>query len=105
MTSIISGPSERRLVFTGGRAHPELTEAIAQHLGIELLASASCSFANGELYVRFGESVRGADCFVLQSHASPINDAIMEQLLMVDSLKRASAKRITAVMPCYGYAR
>ncbi len=62
-------------------------------------------FANGEIYVRFGESVRGADAFVLQSHTSPINQWIMEQLLMVDALKRASAKTITVVLPFYGYAR
>jgi len=62
-------------------------------------------FANGEIFVRFEESVRGCDAFVLQSHCEPINKWIMEQLLMVDALKRASAKRITVVMPFYGYAR
>jgi ribose-phosphate pyrophosphokinase len=71
----------------------------------ELLPTTAYTFANGELYVRFGESVRGADAFVLQSHAAPVNEAIMEQLLMVDAMKRASAKRITAIMPIYGYAR
>ncbi len=105
MTSVISNTSERRLVFTGGRAHPELTEAVAESLGIEPLPTTGYTFANGELYVRFGESVRGADAFVLQSHAAPINEAIMEQLIMVDALKRASAKSITVIMPCYGYAR
>ncbi|MFV0633779.1 ribose-phosphate diphosphokinase [Demequina sp.] len=101
----ISHASERRMVLAGGRAHPELAEAIAAELEIDLLPTTAYSFANGELYVRFGESVRGADAFVLQSHAAPINEAIMEQLIMVDALKRASAKRITAVIPCYGYAR
>ncbi len=93
------------MVVVGGRAHPDLTEAIAESLGTELLPTTAYSFANGELYVRFGESVRGADCFVIQSHAAPINDSIMEQLIMVDALKRASAKRITVIMPVYGYAR
>lgn len=105
MTAIISNPSERRLVLAGGRAHPDLAEAIATQMDIDLLPTTSYTFANGELYVRFGESVRGADCFALQSHSAPINEAIMEQLLMVDTLKRASAKSITAIMPCYGYAR
>jgi ribose-phosphate pyrophosphokinase len=105
MTAMISNSSERRLIFAGGRAHPELAEAIAAQMDIELLPTTAYTFANGELYVRFGESVRGADCFALQSHAAPINEAIMEQLLMVDTLKRASAKSITAIMPCYGYAR
>lgn len=93
------------MVVVGGRAHPDLTEAVAESLGTELLPTTAYSFANGELYVRFGESVRGADCFVIQSHAAPINDSIMEQLIMVDALKRASAKRITVIMPVYGYAR
>ena len=105
MSAGISHASERRMVLAGGRAHPELAEAVARDLDIELLPTTAYTFANGELYVRFGESVRGADAFVIQSHAAPINEAIMEQLIMVDALKRASAKRITAVMPCYGYAR
>src|SRR5439155_12019992 len=63
------------------------------------------TFSSGELYVRFGESIRGADVFLLQSHCDPINDRIMEQLLMIDAAKRASAKRITVVCPYYGYAR
>jgi ribose-phosphate pyrophosphokinase len=62
-------------------------------------------FANGEIYVRYEESVRGSDAFVIQSHATPLNEAIMEQLIMIDALKRASAKRITVVLPFYGYAR
>ena len=63
------------------------------------------TFANGELYCRYGESIRGADVFVVQSHCEPINDRIMEQLIMIDAAKRASARRITAVCPFYGYAR
>ncbi|WP_062296507.1 ribose-phosphate diphosphokinase [Demequina maris] len=105
MNAVISNPSERRLVLAGGRAHPELAEAVAKNLGIDLLPTTAYTFANGELYVRFGESVRGADAFVLQSHAAPINEAIMEQLIMVDAMKRASAKRITVIIPSYGYAR
>ncbi|MDN4474207.1 ribose-phosphate diphosphokinase [Demequina zhanjiangensis] len=105
MSSIISNPSERRMVLAGGRAHPELAEAVATDMGIELLPTTAYTFANGELYVRFGESVRGADAFIIQSHAAPINEAIMEQLIMVDAMKRASAKRVTVIMPCYGYAR
>ncbi|WP_062077972.1 ribose-phosphate diphosphokinase [Demequina globuliformis] len=105
MSSDISHASEKRMVLAGGRAHPELATAVAEEMGIELLPTTAYTFANGELYVRFGESVRGADAFVLQSHAAPINESIMEQLIMVDALKRASAKRVTVIMPCYGYAR
>ncbi len=105
MSTVISHASERRLVVASGRAHPELAEEVAEQLNIELLPTTAYTFANGELYVRFGESVRGADVFVLQSHAAPINEAIMEHLVMVDAMKRASAKSITVVMPCYGYAR
>jgi len=105
MTAGISNRRERRLVLAGGRAHPDLATAVAEHLDIDLLPTTAYTFANGELYVRFGESVRGADCFVLQSHAAPINESIMEQLIMVDAMKRASAKAITVIVPCYGYAR
>jgi ribose-phosphate pyrophosphokinase len=105
MTSVISDTSERRMVFVSGRAHPELADQVAEELGIEAVPTTAYTFANGELYVRFGESVRGANAFVLQSHAAPINESIMEQLIMVDALKRASAKNITVIMPCYGYAR
>ena len=102
---IIEHSSARRMVLVSGRAHPELAAAVAEELDIDVLPTEAHTFANGELYVRFGDSVRGTDAFVLQSHAAPINDALMEQLIMVDALKRASAKRITVVMPCYGYAR
>src|SRR4051794_10019301 len=92
------------MLFTG-RAHPELADAVAKELGAEITPTTAYDFANGEIYVRFEESVRGCDAFVMQSHTSPINECIMEHLLMVDALKRASAKRITVVMPFYGYAR
>ncbi len=105
MTSMITHTSERRMVFVTGRSHPELAAQVAQELGIEAIPTTAYTFANGELYVRFGESVRGANAFVLQSHAAPINESIMEQLIMVDALKRASARSITAIMPSYGYAR
>jgi len=105
MTGIISHDGEKRLVLISGRAHPELAQAVADELGCELVPTSAYDFANGELYVRFGESVRGADAFVLQSHTAPINKWIMEQLIMLDALKRASARQITAITPCYGYAR
>lgn len=104
-TGIISNDGERRLVLISGRAHPDLAVAVSESLGSSLVPTTAYDFANGEIYVRFGESIRGADAFVLQSHAAPINQWIMEQLLMVDALKRASAKTITVVAPFYGYAR
>ena len=97
--------TEKNLMVFSGRAHPGLAEAVAEQLGVELVPTSAYDFANGEIYVRFEESVRGSDAFVIQSHTSPINEWIMEQLIMVDALKRASAKRITVVLPFYGYAR
>ncbi|MFI2753341.1 ribose-phosphate diphosphokinase [Cellulomonas sp. P22] len=105
MTGIVSPDGERRLVLISGRAHTDLAVNVAEQLGSELVPTTAYDFANGEIYVRFGESIRGSDAFVLQSHAAPINQWIMEQLLMVDALKRASAKTITVVAPFYGYAR
>lgn len=101
----ITSRGEKRLVLASGRAHPELAKSVAEHLGTDLLPTTAYDFANGETYVRFDESVRGADAFVLQSHTNPINDWVMEQLIMVDALKRASAKRITVVAPFFPYAR
>jgi ribose-phosphate pyrophosphokinase len=92
-------------VLISGRGYPELAEEVAKELGVEMVPTSAYDFANGEIYVRFGESVRGCDAFVLQAHCAPINHWIMEQLLMVDALKRASAKRVTVVAPFYGYAR
>ena len=92
------------MVFAG-QGNPELSSEISACLGVPLGAVVLSSFANGELYCRFGESVRGADVFLLQSHCPPINDRIFEQLIMADAAKRASAKRITAVCPFYAYAR
>ncbi|GAA1751340.1 ribose-phosphate diphosphokinase [Rothia terrae] len=101
----ITNPGEKKMALVSGRAHPELAEQIAAELGNEVLPSSAYTFANGETYVRFEESVRGKDAFVIQSHPAPINDAMMEQLIMIDSLKRASARSITVVSPFYPYAR
>ena len=97
--------SEKRLRLFSGRGFPELSDAVAAELGIPLTTTSAYDFANGEVFVRFEESVRGCDAFVIQSHTAPVNKQIMEQLIMVDALKRASAKRITVVAPFYGYAR
>ena len=97
--------SEKRLRLFSGRGFPALSEAVAAELGIPLTPTSAYDFANGEIFVRFEESVRGCDAFVIQSHTAPVNKQIMEQLIMVDALKRASAKRITVVAPFYGYAR
>ena len=97
-------PTKNLMLFSG-RAHQPLAREVAELLDVELVPTTAYDFANGEIYVRFDESVRGCDAFVIQSHAAPINDAIMEQLIMIDALKRASAKRITVVLPFYGYAR
>jgi ribose-phosphate pyrophosphokinase len=104
MTGITKAPAKHLMIFSG-RAHPQLAEEVAAALGTELVPTSAYDFANGEIYVRFEESVRGCDAFVIQSHTSPINEWIMEHLIMVDALKRASAKRITVVLPFYGYAR
>lgn len=101
----ITAPGQKRLVLISGRAHPALAEDIARELGSELVPTDSRTFANGEIYARFDESVRGSDAFVIQSHTQPINEWLMEQLIMCDALKRASAKRITVVAPFYPYAR
>jgi len=96
---------KKTLMLFSGRAHPDLAEEVAADLGVEPVPTKFMTFANGELYVRFEDSVRGCDAFVVQSHPRPVNEWIMEQLIMVDALKRASAKRITVVAPFYGYAR
>jgi ribose-phosphate pyrophosphokinase len=100
-----SVPTQKRLVLLSGRSHPELAESVASELGIDLSPTLAYDFANGEIFIRFRESVRGTDAFVLQSHTTPINKWIMEQLIMIDALKRASAKRISVIVPFYGYAR
>jgi len=99
----------KRMALYSGRTHLALAHEVAQHLGIELGDPNLVEFANGEVRPRFGESVRGCDVFIMQSHfgcdGRSINDSIMEQLIMIDAAQRASAKRITAVCPFYGYAR
>ncbi|HMG42937.1 MAG TPA: ribose-phosphate diphosphokinase [Acidimicrobiales bacterium] len=101
--------SVRKLHVVSGRANEPLARDIADHLGIELGDTQLGNFANGEIHCRFGESVRGMDVFIIQSHGASghgsINDALMEHLIMVDAARRASARRITAVMPFYGYGR
>jgi ribose-phosphate pyrophosphokinase len=97
--------NRKNLMLFSGRAHPELAEQVAKELDVQVTAQTARDFANGEIFVRFDESVRGCDAFVLQSHPAPLNTWLMEQLLMIDALKRGSAKRITAILPFYPYAR
>ncbi|WP_216215081.1 ribose-phosphate diphosphokinase [Amycolatopsis aidingensis] len=100
-----SGTPKKNLMLFSGRAHPELADEVAKHLGVTVTPQTAHNFANGEIFVRYQESVRGSDAFVIQSHCTPINEWVMEQLIMVDALKRGSAKRITVIMPFYPYAR
>src|ERR1700712_4896933 len=97
--------TKKRLLLFAGSGNPELSQEISTNLKVPLGDIKLSRFANGELYCRYGESVRGADVFLLQSYCDPINDRIMEQLIMIDAAKRASAKRITVVAPFYGYSR
>src|ERR1700733_14389926 len=97
--------NRKNLMLFAGRSHPELAEQVAKELDVHVTAQTARDFANGEIFVRFDESVRGCDAFVLQSHPMPVNQWLMEQLIMIDALKRGSAKRITAVVPFYPYAR
>ena len=104
MSAIVKKTRKHLMVFSGRAGH-DLAGEVAGLLQTDLVPTQIYDFANGEIFVRYEESVRGCDAFVIQSHVAPINEAIMEQLIMVDALKRASAKRITVVMPFYGYAR
>jgi ribose-phosphate pyrophosphokinase len=98
--------STKRLRLVAGRSHPELSNEVAAYLKVPLADCVLSTFANGEIYCRYGENIRGTDVFVFQTHGGDsINDSLMEQLIMIDAAKRASAKRITAVCPFYGYAR
>ena len=97
--------TKKHLQLYAGRSHPELAEQVAASLGVTLGDANLVDFPNTEMRATFGESIRGADVFILQSHAAPVNEAIMEQAIMLDAAKRASAKRITAVCPYYGYGR
>jgi ribose-phosphate pyrophosphokinase len=95
----------RRLELVSGRSHPELAQEIATHLGVRLGEANLREFANGEIHCRYDVSLRGSDVFIVQTHCGPVNDTLMEQLIMIDAAKRASAKRITAVCPYYAYSR
>jgi ribose-phosphate pyrophosphokinase len=88
-----------------GNAHPIMAKEIADHLGLPLSAAEVRKFSDGEIYVEMKENVRGADVYIIQPTCTPVNDHLMELVLMVDALRRASARRITAVLPYYGYAR
>jgi ribose-phosphate pyrophosphokinase len=103
--SSIETENRKTMMLFSGRAYPELTDEIAQELGIAPTATDSYEFANGEIFVRYKESVRGSDAFVVQSMTAPLNKWLMESLIMVDALKRGSAKRITVVLPFYPYGR
>jgi len=93
------------LVIFGGTASSELTEKICQYLEVKRGKAATSRFPDGETLVKLEDDVRGKDCFVVQSTCPPVNDNLMEMLIFIDCLRRASAKRITAVIPYYGYAR
>jgi len=97
--------TKKKMMLFSGTTHPALAAEIADNIGIPVSPCVINRFASGEIYIRPEESVRGADVFVIQSHADPVNESIMEQLILLDAMKRASAKRITAVIPYYGYSR
>lgn len=101
----VEKPASKQLVIASGRAHQALAQEVAELLGTELVPMTAYDFANGETFVRYERSVRGVDAFIIQAHPAPINHWLMEQLLMVDAMKRASAKRITVVAPFFPYAR
>jgi ribose-phosphate pyrophosphokinase len=101
----IEKAASKQLVIASGRAHQALAQEVAEILNTELVPMTAYDFANGETFVRYERSVRGVDAFIIQAHPQPINHWLMEQLLMVDAMKRASAKRITVVSPFFPYAR
>src|SRR6056297_1745814 len=110
MRPAVEVATKKRMMIFSGSSYPELAREVADHLGMRVGEVKLSQFANGELYARFPESVRGADAYVIQSHVSipggmSVNDFIIEQLVMLDALKRASAKRTVAVIPYYGYSR
>src|SRR2546428_3535162 len=98
------GPSKRLMLFSG-RSHPELAQKIAEKLGIQVGDVSLRTFASGETYCRYEESIRGADVFIVQTSSPPVDQNLMELLIMIDAAKLASAKRITAVLPLYPYSR
>lgn len=105
MSAVLEGTPDKRLALVTGRAYPEQATETAHYLGTEVLPTTAYDFANGEMYVRYTEPIRGADVFIMQAHTQPINKWIMEQLIMIDAAKRASARSITVVAPFFGYSR
>jgi ribose-phosphate pyrophosphokinase len=103
--STLQVAGRKSLMLFSGRAYPELADEIARHIGVTVTDTTAHEFANGETFIKSNESVRGSDAFVIQSYTAPINQWVMESLILIDSLKRASAKRITVVAPFYPYAR
>src|SRR6059058_1339052 len=101
---IETGPSKRLMLFAG-RSHPALAQKIAEKLGIQVGDVSLRTFASGETYCRYEESIRGADLFIVQTSSPPVDQHLMELLIMIDAAKLASAKRITAVLPLYPYSR
>src|SRR3954452_13247742 len=101
MSKHLEVAGRKSLVLLSGGAYEELAEQIASTLGTQLTPTTRRQFSNGELFIRPNESVRGTDAFVIQSYTTPINEWLMESLILVDALKRASAKRITVVAPFY----
>lgn len=101
----IEKAASKQLVIASGRAHQALAQEVAEILNTDLVPMTAYDFANGETFVRYERSVRGVDAFIIQAHPQPINHWLMEQLLMIDAMKRASAKRITVVSPFFPYAR
>ncbi|MGH7376456.1 MAG: ribose-phosphate diphosphokinase [Candidatus Methylomirabilales bacterium] len=99
------GVAVSRLILFTGNANPQLAQEIADYLGMRLGQAEVSQFSDGEIFVQISENVRGADVFVIQPTCPPVNQTLMELLVMLDALKRASAQRITAVLPYYGYAR
>jgi len=101
----LEGGAQKRLMVFSGRSHPDLAAAIAQQLGVELGDVEVGTFKNGETYCRYGESIRGADIFLVQTGCIPVDQNLMELMFMIQAAKLASAKRITAVIPLFPYAR
>ncbi len=98
-------PENNRLKIFSGSSNPDLSQEVARYLGVDLGPMVRKSFADGELYVQIQESIRGCDVYLIQPTCKPVNDHLMELLIMIDACRRASARQVTAVLPYYGYAR
>jgi ribose-phosphate pyrophosphokinase len=105
VASAAGSVSRKRLLLFSGSTHPDLARGIARHLGVEVSPCDISRFASGEIYVRPLVSVRGADVFVVQTHAHPVNESILELTILLDAMRRASARHVTAVIPYFGYSR